>query len=122
MPFYMRNGKRYYRMPDREEGPRGKNVKICLATLGLIVFLDLMATLATRTNAHLLDVMQELLAPISWLFEALGVPITSAYFDGPESQVYYRVLLLLSALLGQSLGVPIAYHFCKRFRFFKYPA
>ena len=79
MPFYMRNGKQYYRMPDREEGPRGKNVKICLATLGLIVFIDLMATFATRTNAHLLDVMQELLAPISWLFEALGVPITELY-------------------------------------------
>jgi hypothetical protein len=109
-------------MPDRDGRLRGKYSKISFTILFLIISLDVIATLAVRSNTHILYLFQNLLSPISWLFDALGIPISSNYLDGPEPLVYYRILMLLSALLGASWGVISAWHFCKRYRFFRYPA
>jgi len=120
--YYVRNGKKYYRMPDKNGRIRGKLSKLFLLFYVLAIFIDMLAMIAVHLDApHILNTLQVLLSPIDLIFDAIQIPITGGYFSGPNPG-YYRLLLLSSAFLGISWGTLLTWHFCKRYRFLRNPS
>ena len=119
MPYYIRNGKRYYRIANKY-GKKGD--KIYFVVMILAVTLDVIAGIAVLSNAtYVLDLMQTALAPIAWFFNLICIPIRDGYMEGVYPLIYYRVLLLVSALAGTMWCVFITWFWCKRSRFFSNP-
>ena len=119
MPYYTLNKRRVWRYPDRMYRIQNKS---CLFVVYLTFAIDALAGFAVHFNApQVLDLSQRLLSPISWLFDLIRLPITGSYFDG-SYPLYYRVLLLSSALAGIGMNVILTGFFVRRFRFFRRPA
>jgi hypothetical protein len=113
------NRKQMYRSPDRDYK---KKTYAFYSILFLFIITDIYASKAVQINPHHLDIIVAVLYPVSWIFSELGVPITGGFLDGPQPSVYYHVLMLNSALLGVIWGGLLTYDYCKRCRFFRYPA
>jgi hypothetical protein len=115
----MRNGKRYYRQADKYAKTRKK---MFIVIVIFAVTLDVVAGIAMLLNAtQVLYFMQNALSPVAWLFEMIRIPIRDGFIEGAYPLLYYRVLLLVSALAGTMCCVVLTWAWCKRYRFFQNP-
>jgi hypothetical protein len=97
--------------------------KSFLVIVYLTLSIDVLAGISVHFHAlQILNILQMLLYPIACLFELIRIPISGTYFNGAQPLIYYRVLLLSSALAGTGWSLIHAWTFCRRFRFFRYPA